>query len=171
MSGGFSDNAFAAASTFTLLFVYFAGFISIYHIVRRECIKEPLGLHRIKLLFTPEYIFRTPIGFLLMTLGLTIRNALSIPSRVFLENGKITEFLHYNETVMPWVLTSTEMMIYIGAVIVFWPTIMILMHHFFGPHRDADFYLRSGVAFAVGFKFFLTIVGIILFYCLLGMIG
>lgn len=112
--------------------------------------------------FVESPVFRAPFGFSLILLGLLVIAGLTIIDHGTNSIDK-NSIAFYHDHVIPILLIFSNLNIYIGSCIVFWPTIEKITIKIFGVLQPRT-HIATCFILIFAFKLLLTVFGVITFY-------
>lgn len=164
-----SSDAGITASNISLFVLFVLAFSVIYSLIfkridKKRNIKENL------LSFVNDNLLRTPFGFIIVLLGLMFLFAFNIPKYSLDDiNMELWKKIYDPDNgIITWVHFVSEILIYVGFSIIFWPTILILAYRLFGDYNFEEVtYIWIAIFMIILFKLSLTLFGVMVHYRLL----
>ena len=157
-----SPYAIIAASNISTFVLFILCFVLMSGVLKRETQGLPFK-KKLKLFFT-DAVFRAPFGFLTMTTGLLVRLFPNTFIPVLSQNEMYDIIAKVNTDYFPVIDTIGEWLIFVGFVIIFWPTLKKINVKYFGSGLGETTYNGLTLVTAAILKLSLTAFGIIIYY-------
>lgn len=141
-------NFIELESNFSLFFLLSLALVVIFSIIKSRIDYSKCSL-QIAVSLINDAQLRLPFGFFVLILGWLI----IISSQLY---DKFHQASHI----------SSEILIFIGFSIVFWPTILVVTYKLLGAGRDPVQYTKTALLLIILFKLFLTFSAVIVYYLL-----
>lgn len=109
---------------------------------------------------------RNPFGFLCIIIGFLIKYGARIPVTLYASVNDYISALMFERSIAPYLFEISEIFIFIGFSIVFWPTVLQVMYAWLGRNYPKKYYVNMAIASLIFLKLFLTVSGIIVYYSL-----
>lgn len=155
-----THSAAGITATYTSLFLLF---LLVFCVIYSLIIKRAPESHNLKeklSIFVNDSVIRTPFGFMTMIAGLLTLFAYQIPKYAFKETPNYPLLYLPENGIVTIVHILAETLIFVGLVIIFWPTIKIISYKIFGVEKSDRFHENSALILAISVKFILTLIGI-----------
>lgn len=150
--------AIITASDFSVTVIFLVSFLTIFTLIKDK-FKSSTWIQIQEM----NYL-KLPIGFLIMSLGLVLRNGSRLMNPALKKEKDFDTLYWIDIYFIPIMYTISEMLIFIGLTFIFWPTLTKVSIRMFGHERPYNFYIFANIAMCVVIKALLTISSITAFY-------
>lgn len=141
MSSLLSTNSLVSAINTSIIVLLMICAVVIYNIITQEY-KDKTIKEKIELFFK-DNVLRAPFGFLLIVMGFISKTILGLPRRAYLELGNMEQVLYIDTYPAPISQLTAQLLIFTGAYIVFWPTLLAYTYKIFGLKDEHTIRLRA----------------------------
>lgn len=164
-----ASEAIITASNISLFVIFTLSFSVIYSLIFKRIDKKS-KITKNLINFINSNMLRTPLGFIVMLLGLMFLFAFNIPKYIISDvDAELWNKLYEpHNGIITFVRIFSETLIYLGFSIIFWPSILILVYKYFGDYNFEEItYIWIAIFMIILFKLSLTLFGVMMHYRLL----